>query len=96
MVDQLSQLEERVEGLIELIGRTAKENEGLRKRIAKLENAAGSRNDEVAQLKGEIERLEGELQDVTGKEDVIRDRLQGILKKIDTIEQEFNVTEKAE
>ena len=42
MVDQLSQLEERVEGLIELIGRTAKENEKLRKQIAKLENAAGS------------------------------------------------------
>lgn len=49
-----------------------------------------------AAFQAEVTHLRGELESTAGREEVIRDRLQGILEKIDSIEQEFNVAQRTE
>ncbi len=89
MVDSLSQLEERVEVLIHHLERTLRANEELHQRNAQLESEAERLQDEAGTLTQRARDLETQLQETAGKEEVIRDRLQGILEKIDSIEHEM-------
>lgn len=99
MVDNLSRLEERVEGLLNQIAGGAKtaaelskENERLREELelyAELEK-------ENAALTEEVERLRTELHSTNEREGMIRDRLEGMLEKIDSIESEIEASRETE
>lgn len=93
MTDNLTHLEGRVEGLIQHLERALRRNEELRHQAGELEAESARLKAENAQLQDENLRLQEELESTSGKEDVIRDRLRGILSKIDTIEREIGASE---
>lgn len=95
MIDQIEQLEHRVEVLIGMLeearnenGRLFTENERLRRQLEERETVAAS-ND---QLQQQVVQLEGEIEGMANKETQIRERLHKILGKIDTIEREINAS----
>lgn len=94
-VDNLAQLEQRVEGLIQQIETTQRANLELREENLRLkqeiENLATGQQDSAA-LQGEVDRLKGEIDSMTGREGLIRERLQGMLEKIDSIEKEIQTS----
>ncbi|MBI3736884.1 hypothetical protein HY256_10275 [Candidatus Sumerlaeota bacterium] len=90
-VDQLEMLEERVEALVGHLERVMKTNEELRAKLAEIEEEG---DDELVALRAQnhklsdqVAQLQNELQSAETREDKVRDRLQGILKKIDTMEE---------
>ncbi len=89
-VDDLGLLEDRLEGLLDYLGDALKSNEELRKRNGALEMQAGelkALRDQNHKLLSQIEKLQKEIHSIGDREGQIRDRLQGILKKIDTMEE---------
>lgn len=97
-VDNLAQLEQRIEGLIQQIESARRIHADLREENARLrqeiENLSGSQQ-RNAELQAEVDRLNGELNSMSGREGVIRDRLQGMLEKIDAIEREIQTSSTA-
>lgn len=89
-VDNLTLLEERVEGLVKQMEKIAKENETLRETNKGMKAQIEDAQRDSGHFKSEIKRLEKEIKGSLGKEDVIRDRLQGILDKIDAITGEIS------
>jgi predicted nuclease with TOPRIM domain len=94
-VDNLAQLEQRVEGLIQQIEATQRTNLELREENLRLKQeieglSNGQR--ENAALQGEVDRLNEELTTMSGREGLIRERLQGMLEKIDSIEKEIQTS----
>lgn len=92
MLDQITQLEERIEKLLSMLGQRREridelqlENERLR---GQLDESTGihSHNKE---LKNQVVQLEDELEGMADKEGKIRNRLRMILSKIDSIEQDL-------
>lgn len=89
-MDPTALLEQRIESLIGLVAELRAEAAQTRKRMAELEQKAsdGKRVQETnSKMMAEIRRLEGELRDADVKETQIRGRLEGILKKIDALEE---------
>jgi predicted nuclease with TOPRIM domain len=94
-VDNLAQLEQRVEGLIQQIEATQRTNLELREENLRLKQeieglSNGQR--ENAALQSEVDRLNEELTTMSGREGLIRERLQGMLEKIDSIEKEIQTS----
>lgn len=89
-VDNLSLLEERVEGLVKRTEKIVEENATLREKNKEMKAQIEEAQHDSGRLKSEIKRLEKEIKGSLGKEDVIRDRLQGILDKIDAITGEIS------
>jgi predicted RNase H-like nuclease (RuvC/YqgF family) len=93
LMDHLAQLEERVESLIQQIEMTKRNNAELRDENARLrrelDELAGSRQHSQG-LQAEVDRLQHELDAMSGREGLIRDRLQGMLEKIDSIEKDIH------
>lgn len=92
MFEQIDQLEQRVETLINLLEQTREdqkrleqENQDLREQIQQ-RDAVGSENE---QLLTQVQQLEGEVENRAAKESQIRDRLQSILSRINTIENDL-------
>lgn len=87
--DTIALLEERVGALIDALQSARAESERLRKRSAELE-AAGkdfkSMADQNKKLVAQVGKLEGELRALNEKENIVQERLQGILEKIDRME----------
>lgn len=94
-VDNLSDLEQRVEGLIQQLETARRNNQELRQENQRLqrelEGLSGAQGEKEA-LQGEVDRLKQELDSMSGREGVIRDRLQGMLEKIDAIEKEIQTS----
>jgi predicted RNase H-like nuclease (RuvC/YqgF family) len=97
-MDHLAQLEERVEGLIQQIESARRNNAELRDENARLrreiDQLAGA-NRHSDDLQQEVDRLRHELEERSGREGLIRDRLQGMLEKIDAIEKEIQPSSNA-
>lgn len=95
MIDQIEQLERRVEILIGMLeearnenGRLFTENERLRRQLEERETLSASNE----QLQQQVSQLEGEIEGMASKETQIRERLHKILGKIDAIEREINAS----
>lgn len=89
-MDPTSTLEQRLENLIGHIGHLQAEGSQMRKRLAELEQKASDfkRLQETnSKMLAEIKRLESELRQADVKESQVRTRLEGILKKIDSLEE---------
>ncbi|MCL5271412.1 MAG: hypothetical protein M1457_12865 [bacterium] len=93
MIEQVQQLEGRVENLLRLLdkarqvnGQLRQENQALRDKLAELEGVKA----ENGQLNTQIRQLESEMEGMAGRESQIRERLRTILGKIDSIESEIN------
>ena len=86
MVDNLTLLEARIEGLVQHLERALRANEKLSGRVRELEA-------EKDLLQERIAKLHGGLESNTDREDVIRGRLRSILERIDMIEQEIQTGE---
>lgn len=92
MVDNLSELEQRVESLIQQIEGAWRSNAILREENARLQRELqqlSGAQDQNTQLLAESERLRHELESMSGREGLIRERLQGMLERIDAIEKEI-------
>jgi chromosome segregation ATPase len=93
MMEQVEQLEQRVDGLIRLLEGAREENRQLRdhgeQQRRMIEELSGVR-DANESLQQQIRRLEGELESMAQKEAQIRDRLRLILEKIDSMEHEIS------
>jgi len=88
--DTFSILEERIENLINHLEKVHRANEELRQRNSALEiqvSELKTLRDANQKLTGQVDKLETELLSMAEKEDQIRDRLQSIVKKIDTMEE---------
>lgn len=89
MVDHISQLEEKVEGLIATLQKAIRDNAELRQYNAELESEMEQLQDRNADLIDKMKKMDKDVEEATGKETVVRDRLQAILEKIDTIEDQI-------
>lgn len=92
MMDQVEQLEQHVETLLKLlesakvkITEVVRENDALKEKLEGC-NHVDAENQE---LQAQVKHLESEVSGMTNKESQIRERLQAILSKIDTIENEL-------
>lgn len=98
-VDSLAHLEQRVEGLIQQLESARRGQADLREENARLrrdlEDASEARQ-RAADLQAEVDRLNQELSSMSGREGVIRERLQGMLEKIDAIEREIQTSSAAD
>ncbi len=90
-VDELEMLEERVETLVNHLERVIKANEELRARLTEVEEEGDGEmqalREQNHKLNERVTELQNELQSAENREDKTRDRLQSILKKIDTMEE---------
>lgn len=96
MVDSLSQLEERVEMLIDHLRHMRDEIDQLRDQNTKLNSEIDRLGEENDTLRSQAKSTDKELKATSGKEEQIRDGLQGILEKLNTIEEEINLTSPVE
>ena len=96
MVDNLSLLEERVDGLLKNLERAHRRNEELRGRVSQLEQEVVQWREKSQQLQRQMDNAQQELVSTSGKEDVIRERLRAILERIDAIEGELGETANAD
>ena len=95
-MDHLSRLEKRVETLLENLETLLAENAELRQAASLADEHRGRSQEleaENEKQRGTIEGLEEEVLSMTGKEEAVRDRLQGMLEKIDAIEQGIGATQ---
>ena len=98
-MDHLSRLEKRVETLLEHLEGVITENDTLRQAAGQADEQMGRVQDlesENEKLRGQLGGLEEEVLTMTGKEEAVRDRLQGMLEKIDAIEQGIGATQDAD
>jgi len=75
------------------------ENDTLRQAAGQADEQMGRVQDlesENEKLRGQLGGLEEEVLTMTGKEEAVRDRLQGMLEKIDAIEQGIGATQDAD
>lgn len=97
-VDNLSQLEQRVESLIQQIESARRANAELLEENSRLKDQLAdlsASHDAGEASQAEADRLREELETMTGREGLIRERLQGMLQKIDAIEKEIQTTSAA-
>lgn len=98
-VDNLSRLEKRVEALLEHLEGVIAENADLQQAASQASEQAGRAEEleaENKKLRTQLNELEEEVLTMTGKEDAVRDRLQGMLEKIDAIEQGIGAAQDAD
>ena len=95
MIEQIEQLEKRVEALLRVqeaarqqVAEARRENERLR---AQIDQLAGTKT-QNDQLQSQVAQLETELEGMSSKETQIRERLRTILGKIDSIENELTAS----
>lgn len=97
-VDNLSQLEQRLESLIQQVENARRTNAELRDENTRLRDEVEqlrTTQQDGAGLQAEVDRLNEELTTMSGREGLIRERLQGMLEKIDSIEKEIQTSSTA-
>lgn len=90
MEDLFLQLEERIEGLVSQLERSLRTNEELEVHNEELQTQADlvpGLREQNSQLEARIERMDGEIRSLTDTQTQIRERLSGILRKIDSMEE---------
>lgn len=98
-MDHLSRLEKRVETLLEHLESLIAENSDLRQAASLADEHQGHAQEleaENEKLRATVEGLEEEVLSMTGKEEAVRGRLQGMLEKIDAIEQGIGAAQDAD
>lgn len=98
-MDHLSRLEKRVETLLEHLESLITENSDLRQAAGLADEHKGHAEElevENEKLRATVEGLEEEVLSMTGKEEAVRGRLQGMLEKIDAIEQGIGAAQDAD
>jgi chromosome segregation ATPase len=90
LVDNLTRLEERVEGLIGNLDKAIRDNAELRQYNAELEAEVEQIQEKNAALLERVKKAHQEVEEAVGREGVVRDRLQAILERIDTIEDQIH------
>ncbi|MCE5230814.1 hypothetical protein LLG95_14650 [bacterium] len=91
MIDQIERLEQRIERLVQGLDQSRQRNAELERENDRLASQIESLNQVKAHndaLNEQVHRLEEEIEAMTGKESQIRERLNQMLQKIDSIEQE--------
>ena len=92
MIEQIEQLEERVESIMRVLDAIRQENHNLRlenEELRRRVDVAGDVNTEKELLQTQVEELEGKVEGMASKETQIRDRLHTILERIDVLERDI-------
>ncbi len=92
MLEKIEQLEKCVESLISMLEESRRENQELHAKLDRMRTAVGSQTDLLEKnqdLEGAVGSLESEVAGMTDRETQIRDRLQGILARIDSLQLEL-------
>jgi uncharacterized coiled-coil protein SlyX len=91
MFEQLEALVGRVEAMVRMLEEARRRIDDLTAENQRLHSQLDERNHAVEHnvaLQQQIQELQQHLEEKTGKESQIRDRLKGLLDRIETIEQE--------
>jgi seryl-tRNA synthetase len=92
MLEKIDQLERRVETLITLLEELQRENEQLHTKLEQVRMTMESQTELVERnqdLADQVGHLATEVEGMNGKESQMRDRLQGILARIDSLQLEL-------
>ncbi|GEM_PF-4398576 len=96
MDDHLTQLEERVENLIQRLERSLQANEELARQNAELKSEIERLGVAHARLEEHLRAQEEKLTTCGGREEAVREHLQRILGRLDAITQEATAGRAAE
>jgi chromosome segregation ATPase len=95
MIEQIEQLESRVDALARLLEASRQQNAQLQQENSQLRDQLGvlqQLKSQNGELENQVQHLETELEGMAQKETQIRDRVRTILERIDAIENELGPT----
>lgn len=92
MLEKLEDLENRVSSLVDLLGQRAQQIKALNKEKSENETTLLEAMERVEALEKEKADLEGQLGAVAERESQIRDRVKGIIDRIDSVESDLSAS----